>query len=47
MTRKQGETRYRLEGREVVIPQYARLDPTIAIKNPAGEVVAEGKMPFG
>jgi hypothetical protein len=46
-TRKQGETRYRMEGREVTVPQYARLDPTIAIKNAAGEVVSEGKMPFG
>ena len=24
-----------------------RLDPTIAIRNAAGEVVTEGKMPFG
>jgi hypothetical protein len=46
-TRKQGETRYRMEGREVTVPQYVRLDPTIAIKNAAGEVVSEGKMPFG
>ena len=28
-------------------PAMARLDPTIAIRNAAGEVVTEGKMPFG
>lgn len=47
MTRKERETKYQIEGREVVVPQYARLDPTIAIKNAAGKTVAEGTMPFG
>jgi len=46
-TRKEREMRYQYEGREVVVPQYARLDPTIAIKNAAGKIVAEGTMPFG
>ena len=46
-TRKERETKYQIEGREVVVPQYARLDPTIAIKNAAGKTVAEGTMPFG
>jgi hypothetical protein len=46
-TRKEKVVTYRLEGGEVTVPQYTRLDPTIAIKNSAGEVVSEGKMPFG
>lgn len=46
-TRKEREMKYQIEGREVVVPQYARLDPTIAIKNAAGKTVAEGTMPFG
>jgi hypothetical protein len=47
LNRKEKEVTYRREGREVVVPQYARLDPSIAIRNAAGKVVAEGTMPFG
>ena len=35
------------DGKEVTIPQYASLDPTVVITNSAGEKVAEGKIPFG
>jgi hypothetical protein len=28
-------------------PARRQLDPTIAIRNAAGDVVSEGKMPFG
>jgi hypothetical protein len=47
LTRKERDITYRREGGDIVVPQYARLDPTIAIKNAAGRVVAEGTMPFG
>lgn len=47
LTKKERDITYRREGRDIVIPQYARLDPTIAIKNAAGKTVAEGTMPFG
>jgi hypothetical protein len=47
VTRKTGERKYRIDGQDVVIPQYVRLDPTIVIKNSKGEKVAEGTMPFG
>ena len=44
VTRKEREITYPTG---VVVPQYARLDPSIAIKNAAGKTVAEGTMPFG
>lgn len=47
LTKKEKDITYRREGGDIVIPQYARLDPTIAIKNAAGKTVAEGTMPFG
>lgn len=47
LTRKEKEITYRREGGDIVVPQYARLDPSIAIKNAAGKIVAEGTMPFG
>jgi len=47
LTKKERDVTYRREGGDIVVPQYARLDPTIAIKNAAGKTVAEGTMPFG
>ncbi len=46
-TKKIGELKYRMGGEEVTVPEYARLDPEIVIRNAAGEQVAQGRMPFG
>jgi hypothetical protein len=46
-TKKTGDLKYRLGGEEVTVPEYARLDPQIVIRNAAGEEVAQGRMPFG
>ena len=47
LAKKEKDITYRREGGDIVVPQYARLDPSIAIKNAAGKIVAEGTMPFG
>lgn len=46
-TKKEGETKGIRDGQIISMARYARLDPTIAIRNSSGEIVAEGKMPFG
>jgi hypothetical protein len=46
-TKKTGELKYRMGGEEITVPEYARLDPQIVIRNAAGEEVAQGRMPFG
>jgi hypothetical protein len=47
-TRKIREMTFRdAEGKEVKIPSYASLDPTVVITNSAGKEVASGPMPFG
>jgi len=46
-TQKKGDARYVLDGREITIPQYTQLDPTIVIRNSSGKEVITGKMPFG
>jgi len=46
-TEKKGTMRYVIDGNVVTVPEYAQLDPTIVIRNAAGEEVTKGKMPFG
>ena len=46
-TQKTGTMRYSTGVQVVTVPQYAQLDPTIVIRNAAGEEVTKGKMPFG
>jgi len=46
-TKKTGERKYRTAEREWTIPEYAKLDPTIVIRDSQGKQVSEGKMPFG
>ncbi len=47
-TKKEKSLSYVVDGgRVVTVPRYAQLDPTIVIRNSAGEEVASGKMPFG
>jgi hypothetical protein len=46
-TEKKGTMRYVVDGNVVTVPEYATLDPTIVIRNAAGEEVTKGKMPFG
>jgi hypothetical protein len=46
-TEKKGTMRYVIDGNVVTVPEYARLDPTIVIRNAAGEEVIKGSMPFG
>lgn len=46
-TQKKGEAKYRIGGKELIVPQFARLDPDIVIRDSQGKQVAEGKMPFG
>ncbi len=46
-TKKIGERKYRTADREWTIPEYARLDPTIVIRDSQGKQLSEGKMPFG
>jgi hypothetical protein len=46
--RKVGETMWkRPDGKEIALPRYASLDPTVIITSTAGAKIAEGKMPFG
>jgi hypothetical protein len=47
LAKKEKDITYRREGGDIVVPQYARLDPSIAIKDAAGKIVAAGTMPFG
>jgi hypothetical protein len=47
VTNKVGEQTFRRDGCEVTIPEYARLDPMVAIYNAKGDKIVEGKMPFG
>jgi hypothetical protein len=46
-TNKEGEKKPPAGDRPVAGTRHPRLDPTIVIRNSAGESVAEGKMPFG
>ncbi len=46
-SRKRGEIKIHDGGKEIAMPDYERLDPTVVIRSPAGTQVAEGKMPFG
>jgi hypothetical protein len=46
-TQKKGTIRYVIDGKLVEMPEYAQLDPTIVIRNAAGEEVSKGPMPFG
>lgn len=45
-TKKQ-QVKYRIGGREVVRTEFAKIVPTITIKDSAGKTRAEGPMPFG
>ncbi len=44
---KTGERTLRQGDATLSVPLYARLDPTVVIRNAKGETVATGKMPFG
>jgi len=46
-TKKTGERKYRRGDKEWTVPEYAKLDPTIVIRDSEGKQVSEGKMPFG
>ena len=46
-TKKTGTAKYQLEGRNVSVPRFKQLDPTIVIRNAAGKEISSGKMPFG
>lgn len=46
-TQKKGVAKYYLDGQQVTIPEYQKLDPMIVIRDSAGKEVASGKMPFG
>jgi len=46
-TQKKGSATYRRGDKEVTVPEYVRLDPTIVIRDSKKEQVVEGKMPFG
>ena len=46
-TRKEGTARYISDGQVLTVAQYAKLDPTIVIRDSAGKEVASGTMPFG
>jgi len=47
-TRKIGELKYLDEdGKPLLLPRYASLDPTVVITDSSGKRVAEGIMPFG
>ena len=46
-SRKRGEIKIHDGGKEIALPDYERLDPTVVIRSSGGTQVAEGKMPFG
>jgi hypothetical protein len=46
-SRKRGEIKIRDGAKEIALPDYERLDPTVVICDSSGKQVAEGKMPFG
>ena len=46
-TRKERDITVTYQGKQVTIPRYATLDPTVVITDSSGKQVAEGKMPFG
>jgi hypothetical protein len=46
-TKKVREVTYTEDGKEVTVPTFESLDPTVAITDSSGKEVASGEMPFG